>query len=139
MEFDKYDEFICKTMLSVIGAVQLYYKFRYRDLFAQKQVGLITEEEYIEKLRNNDYFEDTKKYYNSLCTKELEKIGFVDNNESFDRIYEFNTKILKIMENRKYEDIKPLIIKYLIPKNEYQEIKDKLRRTNEEEYEESVQ
>lgn len=136
MEFDKYDEFICKTTLSVLGAVKSYYKFRYRDLYAQRQVGNLTEEEYIKKLRNGNYYEDTKKYYNSLCTKELEKLGFVDNNQSFDRIYGFNSKIFRIMENRRYEDVKPLIIKYLIPEYEYQEIKEKLKEESIEENQE---
>ena len=128
MEYDQFDEFICKTMLSVIGAVHSYYKFRYRYLYVQRQIGILTEEQYIKKLRNNDYYEDTKEYYNSLCTKKLEILGFTDNNESFDRIFEFNSKILRIMENKKYEEIKPLIIKYLIPKMNIKRLEINKRR-----------
>ena len=124
---DEYDKIICRTLFSVIGTVKTYYKFRYRDLYAKRQVGILAEDEYIKQLRAGEYYEDTKRYYNSLCTERLEKLGFISNNDSFDRIYHFNQEIFDEMKKTKLEDLVPYIVEYLVPIREYEKLKEKLK------------
>lgn len=130
--FDKYDEYICKTILSVLASVHTYYKYRTGDLLAKKQVGILSEEEYIKQLNDGKYFEDTKKYYNSLCSDKLQILGFTSNNDSFEKIYMFNNEVLNEMLQLKYKEIKPYIIDKLILEDRYNEIKEKLIALDEQ-------
>lgn len=127
---DKHDEYICKTLLGIVSSVRSFYKYKTADLFAKRQVGILSEDEYIKELKKGEYMEETKKYYNSLCTEKLELLGFTSNSYSFSKIFSFSDKILNEMLNVKYNELKPYIEKYLLPLSDYNVVKEKLKEEN---------
>lgn len=136
--YDEIDEYICKKLYYVINAVKTYYKFRILDLAAKREAGTLSEDEYVKQLRQNDYFEDVKKYFNSLCTSELEKVGLVSNNDSFETIFKFNTKLFVEMDQKKsFKELVPYFTENLISEYKYDEIrknvKDMLKQNSQNE------
>ena len=118
MEYDEIDEFICRKLYYVINSVKTYYKFRIFDLGAKREVGILTED---------DYLEDVKKYFNSLCTDELKKIELTSNISSFETIFSFDTRLFLEMDKKKsFKELVPYFTENLISKQRYNEIKQKL-------------
>lgn len=123
MEYDQYDAIICEKMLDVVLAVQTFYKYMQRDTMVKKDLKIITPDE----ARTRDTYKLTQEYYNSLCTEELEKLGYTSNNYSFETILYFDKKILEEMKKIEFKELAPYIIKYFIPEKQYEEIKEKLK------------
>jgi len=134
-EKDIYDEIICKKILSLILAVQSHYDFIYDDITINKELNIISEEEYLKEIRGGTPYKETIRYYISLCNEELEKLGFTSSNADFEKIFTFNKKILNEMCEVEYQDLAPYITKYLIPKEQYEEIKEKLKEEREIKFE----
>ena len=138
MEYDELDEVICKKLYYVINSVKTYYKFKILDLGAKRESGILTEEEYKKQLKREDYLEEVKKYFNSLCTNELEKIGITSNNDSFEMIFSFNTRLFLEMDKKKsFKELVPYFTEYLISEHKYndirQNLKDKIEQNNQTE------
>ena len=128
MEYDEIDEFICRKLYYVINSVKTYYKFRIFDLGAKREVGILTENEYEKQLRKDDYLEDVKKYFNSLCTDELKKIELTSNIISFETIFSFDTRLFLEMDKKKsFKELVPYFTENLISKQRYNEIKQNLK------------
>ena len=123
MEYDQYDAIICEKMLDVVLAVQTFYQYMQIDTIVKKDLKIITSDE--ARTRNN--YKLTQEYYNSLCTEELEKLGYTSNNYSFETILYFDNKILDEMKKIEFKELVPYIIKYFIPEKQYEEIKEKLK------------
>lgn len=126
-EKDIYDEIICKKILSLILAVQSHYDFIYDDITINKELKIISEEEYLKEIREGTPYKETIRYYISLCNEELEKIGFTSSNADFEKIFTFNKKILNEMCEIEYQDLAPYVTEYIMPKEQYEEIKEKLK------------
>ena len=124
---DIYDEFICRKILNLILAVQSFYDYKYNDITIKKELGLISEEQYIKSIRDSEDYYETKKYYNYLCNEELEKVGFVSSEGCFRKVFTFDRTILKEMCQIEYHDLAPYVTKYIMPKQQYEEIKEKLK------------
>ena len=123
MEYDQYDAIICEKMLDVVLAVQTYYEYIYIDTQVKEDLKIIKPNE----ARTVDRYKLTQEYYNSLCTEELEKLGYTSNNYSFETILYFDKKILDEMKKIEFKELVPYIIKYFIPEKQYEEIKEKLK------------
>lgn len=123
MEYDQYDAIICEKMLDVVLAVQTFYQYMQIDTIVKKDLKIITSDE----ARTRDNYKLTQEYYNSLCTEELEKLGYTSNNYSFETILYFDKKILDEMKKIEFKELAPYIIKYFIPEKQYEEIKEKLK------------
>lgn len=123
MEYDQYDAIICEKMLDVVLAVQTFYQYMQIDTIVKKDLKIITSDE----ARTRDNYKLTQEYYNSLCTEELEKLGYTSNNYSFETILYFDKKILDEMKKIEFKELVPYIIKYFIPEKQYEEIKEKLK------------
>lgn len=123
MEYNQYDAIICEKMLDVVLAVQTFYQYMQIDTIVKKDLKIITSDE----ARTRDNYKLTQEYYNSLCTEELEKLGYTSNNYSFETILYFDKKILDEMKKIEFKELVPYIIKYFIPEKQYEEIKEKLK------------
>lgn len=130
-EKDIYDEIICKKILSLILAVQSHYDYIYDDITIKKELKIISEEQYLKDIREGKPYKDTIRYYISLCNDELEKFGFTSSNADFDKVFGFNRNIANEMCEIEYQDLAPYVTKYIMPKEQYEEIKEKLKEEME--------
>lgn len=128
---DIYDEIICSRILNLIIAVQSFYDQKYNDITIKKEVGLISEEQYRKFIRDSEDYHETKKYYNYLCNEELEKVGFVSSERCFSKVFTFDRNIVKEMCQIEYKDLVPYVTEYILPKEQYKQLKEKLKEEME--------